>query len=51
MCGLKGFEVEIVIYFLWVVVEIQSKYIYLVFIFTSKLVKYTKDLYNLALKL
>jgi hypothetical protein len=51
MYGLKDFEVEIVIYSLWVVVKIQSKYIYLVFILTSKLVKYTRDLYNSALKL
>jgi hypothetical protein len=51
MCGLKGFEVEIVIYPLWVVVEIQSKCICLVFVFTSKLVKCTRDLYDSALKL
>jgi hypothetical protein len=32
------------------VIKVYNKRVYLVFIFTSKLIKWTKNLYNLALK-
>jgi hypothetical protein len=49
MGGLELFKIEISIYSLWIVIEIQGESICLIFVIMSKFVKGIGNLYNLAL--